>query len=127
MSTEDIAGVQWAKDEGRQPEPSRDLRCINPGLVPPRGFIAMAMDFAVVAPAERDGELVADFAAECAALGEAQVMGVAGLPAADQAGLLCDEPEVIAVTDTPRFREEECGRLARDGGNDPLCRRHGYQ
>ena len=80
-----------------------------PALSPPRGLIAATVHVAMVAAAERDGELVADLSAQRAALGEAQVMGVTGLPAADQAGLLCDEPEVIAVTNTPRFGEEECG------------------
>jgi hypothetical protein len=69
----------------------------------------MAMDFAMMAAAERDGELVADFAAECPALGKVQVVGVAGLAAADQAGLLRDEPEVIAVADAPWLWEGEGG------------------
>jgi len=94
---------------GRQPQFSRGLRRINPGTAPPRRFIAMAMEFAMMTAAKRDGELVANFAAQCAALGKAQVVGVAGLPAAEQAGLLRDEPEVIAVADTPWLREGEGG------------------
>jgi hypothetical protein len=75
---------------GREPQQSRGLSGINLGIAPPRGFITMAMDFTVVASAKRDGELVADFAAECAALCEAEMVGIAGLAAADQARLLRD-------------------------------------
>ncbi len=50
----------------------------------------MAVHFPMMAAAEWDGELVADFLIRCLALGEAEVVGIAGLMAADQAGLLCD-------------------------------------
>ena len=88
---------------------SRDLSGINCGLVPPCRFITVTMQFAMVASAERDGELVTDLAAERAALCEAEVMGVGRLPSADQAGLLRDVTEVIAIADAPWLGEGERG------------------
>ena len=46
------------------------------------------MNFTMVSPAQGYGELVAGLAAERPVLRKAQVMGVAGLSSADQAGLL---------------------------------------
>jgi hypothetical protein len=70
---------------------------IYPGVAPPRGLIAVAMDFAMMTAAERNSEFITDLAAQGSALSKAQVMGIAGLPAADQAGLLGDMPEVVAI------------------------------
>jgi hypothetical protein len=67
------------------------------------------MDFAVVTAAKRDGELVAGFPAQGPALSEAEMVGVAGLPAADQAGLSRDVTKVVAVADAPRLREGKRG------------------
>jgi hypothetical protein len=50
---------------------------------PPSEFVAAAVDFAVMAAAKRDGELVADLATERAALGEAKVVRIGGRPTAD--------------------------------------------
>ena len=94
---------------GREPQQSRGLGGINPSITPPRCFIAVTVDVAVVASAERHGELVTDFAAECAALCEAEMVGIAGLPAADQARLLRDVTEVVAIADAPRLREGKRG------------------
>jgi hypothetical protein len=65
------------------------------------------MDFAVVQPAERDGELVADPAPERANLGKAQVMRVARRSPADEAGPRGYELEVRLVPVPPDFRERE--------------------
>jgi hypothetical protein len=71
------------------------------------------MNFAVVTPAERDGELVADFSSKRAALGKAEVVSVAGVPAADQARLLRDVTEVVAIADPSRhFNEVMVGASA---------------
>lgn len=51
----------------------------NPGLdrwvyshiAPPRSFVAVAMDIALMAAAERDGKFIADLAAQRAVLGKA--------------------------------------------------------
>jgi hypothetical protein len=49
---------------GLQPKDARGGSRIDCGLVPPGGFIATAMKLAVVSPAERDGELIADLVAK---------------------------------------------------------------
>jgi hypothetical protein len=73
-----------------EPQRSGHSRRINPELLPPVGLIAAAVSLAMVSATQRDGELVADLTTECAALGKAQVVGIRGLPAADQAGALGD-------------------------------------
>ncbi len=65
------------------------------------------MELAVVAAAQRDGELVADLAAKCPRLRDAQVMGIAGLAAADQARLAGDKPQMVLIADAPRLGECE--------------------
>ena len=65
----------------------------------------MAMELAMVAAAEGDCELVADLASERAALDEAKVVGVGGLPATDQTGMGGDKFDVLAVTRAARFGE----------------------
>ena len=57
----------------------------------------------MVSAAQRDRELVADFASEGPTLRKAQMMGIARLTPADQAGLLSDEPHMVAITNTPPF------------------------
>ena len=63
--------------------------------------------------AERDGEFVADLAGERPALGKAQVMGIARLTAADDAGLLRDEAHVVAIADAPRLGVGQDGLVDR--------------
>ena len=57
--------------------------------------------------AHRDGELIADLAPKCTALREAQVMGIAGLAATDQAGLMSHMPDVLAIPHPARLRERQ--------------------
>lgn len=76
---------------------------IEPEFLPPPGFIALTMEFAMMSPAERDCELVADFASECSILGKTQMMGIARLPSADQAGLLGHKSHVVAIANAPQF------------------------
>ena len=59
-----------------QPERAGSDSRINAGIFPPCGFIATAMDLAMMAAAQRHGELIADLATECAVLREAQMMGI---------------------------------------------------
>jgi hypothetical protein len=61
---------------------------IKAKLTPPRRFVTVTVNFAMVSPAQRDRELVADPAAECPVLHKAQMMGVTGPSSADQAALL---------------------------------------
>ena len=67
-------------------------------LYPPRGFIAAAVHLAMMSSTQRDSELIAGLAPERPTLREAQVMGVRRLPAANQARLVSDIPDVVTVT-----------------------------
>ena len=49
---------------GLQPQRASGDGRIDTGLIPPGGFIAAAMDLAMMSPAERNRELIADLAAE---------------------------------------------------------------
>jgi hypothetical protein len=78
---------------------------IDLGLAPPRRFIAAAVHLAMMAVTQRDRKFVADLAAERAALCESQVMGVRGLSAANEAGMLCNRLD--AITDAPRLGKRQ--------------------
>jgi hypothetical protein len=63
------------------------------------------MNLAMVTTAQRDREFITDLAAERPALREAHMMGIRWLAAAHQARLIGNEPDMIAVADSPRFRK----------------------
>lgn len=65
--------------------------------LPPGFFIAGLMQLAMMAAAERHGELIAHLHADGAGLRKAQVVRIAGLPAADEAGLRGHEFEMVFV------------------------------
>lgn len=69
------------------------------------------MQLAVMGAAERDGELATDLLSEPAGLGKAQMMRIAGLPAAHQAQLFDDEAEKLAVA-LPRDLWQDDGVVA---------------
>ena len=52
---------------------------------------------------DRNSVLVAHLSAECARLGEAEMMRLARRPAADHAGLRCDELAMLLVAESDRF------------------------
>jgi hypothetical protein len=54
-----------------QPKLSRNGGGIDTQILPPRFFIAVPMDLAMMSSAQRHGKLVADLAAECSALSKA--------------------------------------------------------
>jgi hypothetical protein len=62
----------------------------------------VAVQFAMVSAAQRDGKLVADLEAEAARLPEPQMMGIAGLAPANEARLFGHEPQVGLVTQATR-------------------------
>jgi hypothetical protein len=86
-----------------QPECARGGNWIDGERSPPCGFVAAAVGFAMMAAAERDGELIADLARERAALGKAQMVGIAGPPAANEARLLGDVSDMVAVAQPARL------------------------
>ena len=69
-----------------EPQRSRHPGRIDSELIPPSRFIAVTMQFAMMSPAQWHRELVAHLAAEGAVLRKAQMMGIAWLTTADQAG-----------------------------------------
>jgi len=87
-----------------QPQRTGTDRRIDTSFFPPRRFIATAMNLTMVSATERDRELVADLAAERRCLGKAQMMGIGGAAAADQARLLGYRLDVVTVTDPPGRR-----------------------
>jgi hypothetical protein len=96
---------------GFEPQPpGRDGR-IDSRPVPPRRFIAMTMKLAVMAAAERHGELVADLAGKRPALSKAQVMGVGRFTTADQARLLRHKAHMLAIAYAPRLWMAENGLI----------------
>jgi hypothetical protein len=68
----------------------------------------------MVLPAERDGELVTDLAAEGFGLREPDVVGIARLGTAHEAWLRSDVPKVILVADPPRLLQNQ-GALVNRG------------
>src|ERR1700720_1280557 len=88
---------------GFKPKGARGAGGIEPKLLPPRRFIPVTVNFAMVSPAQRHSELIADFAAERAVLRKAEMVGVAWLPPADQAGLLGNKAHMLAIANTPRL------------------------
>jgi hypothetical protein len=76
---------------------------IDPEAVPPCDFIAGPVDLAVMSAAERNREFVAHLSAERAGLRESQMMGIGGLPPADEAGLRGHEPQMGLIAVTARF------------------------
>ena len=79
------------------PKFSRSVEHINAPRRPPLRFVASAVQFAMMATAQRHGEFVADLEAKSSGLGESQMVGIAGLPAADHARLFGDKAKVNFV------------------------------
>ena len=89
----------WNRREGMgfQPQCAGGCGRIYASFFPPGGFVARAMGFAMMAPAQRHGELIADLAAKRAVLGEAQMMGVCRAAPTNQARLFGHELDVLPV------------------------------
>ena len=92
---------------GHGPKPCRNGQRIDPVDLPPRAFVATAMELTMVQPAKRDGEAVADLAPHRPLLGKLDVVGIGRGAAADEAGLSGHEAQMVAVA--------LAHRLANDG------------
>ena len=86
-----------------QPQRAGGYGRIDSGLFPPRGFITTTMDLPVVAATQRHGEFIARLARKRAGLGEAQMMGIAGDPTANQTRLFGNEPDMVLVANPARL------------------------
>ena len=94
---------------GFQPKPARQIDGLETGFRPPVRFLTRPVQFAMVCPAQRYCEFVADLEAEAAGLREPQMVGIAGLPPADQAGLIGDKPEMgLVARATPSASRPWC-------------------
>jgi len=69
------------------PKPLGDLQRLDVEILPPGDFIAGLMQLPMMTTAEWDSELVTDFETQGSGLRKAEVMRVARLSAADEAGL----------------------------------------
>ena len=69
----------------------------------------------MVPAAERNGELIADFAAECLALRKSEMVGICRPSAANQAGMLGDRSDMISVTHPTGFRHRQHALIDRSG------------
>lgn len=105
--------------------PQQEDQCLT--SLPPGGFVAPAMHFAVVGAAQRHGEFIAHLAAKRTQLREAQMVRIRRMPPADQARLFDHVSDMLAVADAPWLRERQnafidlwrvawCGRAPIDGG-----------
>ncbi len=72
---------------------------------PPIPFLAGAVQFAMMRAAKRDGKFVADFLPKSALLGKTQVVRVAGLPAADKAGLFGYKAQMLLIPQSLGLRQ----------------------
>ena len=77
---------------------------INSDLYPPRCFVARSMNFSVMSTAQRHCELVTHLASECSALCKSEVVRIGRTPAANQAGMSCDEFHMPSIADSSRLR-----------------------
>src|SRR5262249_48136508 len=80
---------------------------VDLAIGPPDFLMRALVQLPVMAAAERDGELIADFEANAARLRKAQMVWIARLAAADQTRLGCNELEVRLVTQPPGLGECE--------------------
>jgi len=84
----------------------RDHR-INADGVPPWGFIAATVDFAMVSSAQRNSEFIANLASECSAWGKTKVAGIHGSSAADQPPILGDRFDMVPVNNPTRLWQHQ--------------------
>ena len=92
------------------PQRCRDWKGIEPLPLPPGAFIANPVKLAMVQPAKRNGELVADGFAKF------EVMGIRGAPSADETTLGSHKSQMIAIAhrfaDDCSFRRDGLGGLS---------------
>ena len=83
---------------GFEPQRARRHERCEPGVVPPSGLVAAAVNFAVVSSTQWDRELIAYLAPERGVLREPQVVSIRGSSAADQTSLLGNKFDAVSVT-----------------------------
>ena len=89
------------------PEGCCNGKGIDSLLVPPGAFIAAPMQFAMMEPANRNGELVADLPPQRSLLGKLEVMGIRRTPSANETRLTGHKPQMIAISFAYRLADGE--------------------
>src|SRR5215471_1830616 len=102
-----------------QPEDAGCGDRIDASLLPPGGFITATMRLPMMAAAEWDRELIAGLATECSRLRKSQVVSIGRTAATDQACLLGDRFDMIAVANPTRHRQCQ-HTFVNDGAAKPL-------
>ena len=92
---------------GLGPKFVRYEQSVDAGALPPSCLVTSAVDLAMMSAAQRYSELVAYLETKTASLREAQMVGVAGQPFTDQAGLFGDKSKVDLVAEATRLRNGE--------------------
>src|SRR5262249_2914938 len=111
-----VAGnVACSSLDGMRPVPKvgGNHEGIDTLALPPAALIATPVQLAMVQPADRHGEAVADLASHRARLHKLEVMGIRRGPPADEARLRRHEPQMVAVA--LRYRPFD-GDSCRGGG-----------
>jgi hypothetical protein len=80
-----------------KPQSAGGCEWIDSDIAPPSGFVAMAVEFTMMAAAKRDRELVTDFSSKGPVLSKAQVMSIARTAAASEARLLGHVLDVLPI------------------------------
>jgi hypothetical protein len=86
-----------------EPKRARHRERIDASISPPCGFVAAAMNFAMVAAAQWDGEFVARSARYSAALCETEMMRVRRPSTTYEARFLDNRPDVGSITNASRL------------------------
>src|SRR6516165_12556693 len=92
---------------GLQPKHASRSGRIDTGLVPPNGFVAAAMNFAVMSSAKGNRKLIAYLPTEGRRLCKTEMMRIGGTAAADQAWLLGDRFHMLPVANSTGHRQRQ--------------------
>ena len=93
------------RDQGCLPKLFCRLDRCDLKVCPPRDFVAIAMQVAMMITAQWHREFVADLASQCSGLRKLQMMRIARRALADQARLCRDECEMDLVSPPHRFAQ----------------------
>jgi hypothetical protein len=94
------------------PKLKRDRNRIEIGSGPPRGLVAIAMQFAMMQATNRNGVFVADFPPKRTGLRKAKVMCFGGGTAANDTRLPCDEFAMLLVAQADRLPDQAASTAA---------------
>jgi hypothetical protein len=90
-----------------KPQRASNFQDINPKTAPPRCFVTRAVELAMMTATQRNGELVADFTGESAALREPKVMRIGRKSAAHEARTAGYQSDVVAIANPTELRHRQ--------------------